>query len=194
MSKIAVFLAPGFEEIEALTPVDYLRRAGQEVITVSVPSADSDEISSIVTGSHNIPVIADVVLEDFKAELSSSLPDAIYFPGGMPGASNLAANAYLLDLVKKMNENGKLVCAMCASPAVVLSKTKVLAGRKWTCYPGMNEGITAGNHVSDIPFVYDDNLLTGRGPGTAEQFAMKFVEILAGSDVAKKVHDGSCQR
>lgn len=194
MSKIAVFLAPGFEEIEALTAVDYLRRAGQDVVTVSVPASDSDEISSVVTGSHNIPAIADVVLEDFKAELSASLPDAIYFPGGMPGASNLASNDYLLDLIKKMSDGGKLVCAMCASPAVVLSKTEILADKKWTCYPGMNDGITFGTHVADVPFVFDKNLLTGRGPGTAEQFAMKFVEILAGADVAKKVHDGSCQR
>ncbi len=194
MSKIVVFLAPGFEEIEALTSVDYLRRAGQEVLTVSVPAVDSDEISSIVTGSHDIPVIADAVLEDFRKSSADSLPDAVYFPGGMPGASNLAACTYLLELIDRMEKAGKLVAAMCASPAVVLSKTGILARRKWTCYPGMNEGISQGNHLEGIPFVYDQNLLTGRGPGTAEEFAMEFVRIFAGEDVARKVHDGSCQR
>lgn len=194
MSKIIVFLAPGFEEIEALTIVDYLRRAGQDVITVSVPEADSAEKTSIVEGSHGIKVFADQILCDFMEDNKDSLPDAVYFPGGMPGAKNLAAEKQLLDIINKMSESNKLVAAMCASPAVVLSKTSILAGRSWTCYPGMNEGIAEGTHVTDVPFVFDKNLLTGRGPGTAEQFAMKFVEILAGTETAKKIHDGSCQR
>lgn len=196
MSKIAVFLAPGFEEIEALSPVDYLRRAGQEVVTVSVPSEDSTEITSIVEGSHGIPVITDMVLKDFADGVddeNSNLPDAIYFPGGMPGATNLAKNDYLADFIQLMLEEGKIVAAMCASPAVVLAKTGILANRKWTCYPKMNEDLDkyCGSkenaekltvdsvHIPDVPFVFDKNVLTGRGPGTAEQFSMKFVEILA---------------
>lgn len=206
--KILVFLAPGFEEIEALTVVDYLRRAEQNVITVSVPENGSTEISSVVDGSHGITVITDMVLKDLEEELEGNLPDAIYFPGGMPGAANLAANEYLIKLVRDMQNAGKLVAAMCASPAVFLSKTGILAGRNWTCYPGMNANIAEycgsesvaaelnkGNaHIAYVPFVYDRNLLTGRGPGTAEQFAMKFVEIAAGSEAAQKIHDGSCQR
>ena len=194
MSRIAVFLAPGFEEIEALTSVDYLRRAGQDVVTVSVPAEGSDEITSVVDGAHGISVITDQVLKDFADESEGTLPDAVFFPGGMPGAANLAACDYLLDLVDLMAGEGKIVAAMCASPAVFLSKTGILSGKKWTCYPGMNDGIGEGTHVPGVPFVFDGNLLTGRGPGTAEQFAMKFVEILAGADTAKKIHDGSCQR
>lgn len=208
MKSVCVFLAPGFEEIEALTAVDYLRRAGQLVTTVSVPAAESDEKTSVVTGAHEIPVIADSVLEDFVSELGGTLPDAVYCPGGMPGASNLAASAEVLSLIKKCSENGKLVCAMCAAPAVVISKTGVLSGKKWTCYPGMNEnlaeycgdkksadGLTAGSeHIENVPFVFDSNLLTGRGPGTAEEFAMKLVELLTDSSTARKIHDGSCQR
>ena len=208
MSKIAVFLAPGFEEIEALSVVDYLRRAGQDVITVSVPAADSDELTSIVEGSHGVKVFADQILRDFIEDNDGCLPDAVYFPGGMPGASNLAANEDLTALIGDMCEVGKLVGAMCAAPAVVLAKTGVLAGKKWTCYPNMNNNLAeycgsaekaceltkGATHIENVPFVFDGNVLTGRGPGTAEQFAMKFVEILAGGDVAKKIHDGSCQR
>ncbi len=208
MSKIAVFLAPGFEEIEALTSVDYLRRAGQEVVTVSVPGVDSSEITSVVQGAHGISVVTDQVLKDFADESEESLPDAVFFPGGLPGATNLAACEYLIDLIQFMEESGKIVAAMCASPAIVLSKSGVLAGRKWTCYPKMNENLseycgsaekaaelTKGSSVvEDVPFVFDKNVLTGRGPGTAEQFAMEFVRILAGEATAKKVHDGSCQR
>lgn len=208
MSKIAVFLAPGFEEIEALTSVDYLRRAGQDVVTVSVPGVDSSEITSVVPGAHGISVVTDQVLKDFADESEESLPDAVFFPGGLPGATNLAACEYLIDLIQFMEESGKLVAAMCASPAIVLSKSGVLAGRKWTCYPKMNENLaeycssaekaaelTKGSSVvEDVPFVFDKNVLTGRGPGTAEQFAMEFVRILAGEETAKAVHDGSCQR
>ncbi len=192
--KIAVFLAPGFEEIEAFTVVDYLRRAGQDVITVSVPSQSSTEITSVVEGAHGISVFADQILRDFEESLGNSLLDAIYFPGGMPGASNLAACSYLVSLVQKMSENKKIVAAMCASPAVVLPQTGILAERKWTCYPGMNEKISDGTHIADVPFVFDKNLLTGRGPGTAEQFAMEFVRIVAGEEVAQKIKIGSCQR
>ena len=208
MAKIAVFLAPGFEEIEALTAVDYLRRAGEEVVTVSVPGVDSSEITSVVPGAHGISVVTDQVLKDFADESEESLPDAVYFPGGLPGATNLAACEYLIDLIQFMEESGKIVAAMCASPAILLSKSGVLAGRKWTCYPKMNENLseycgsaekaaelTKGSSVvENVPFVFDRNVLTGRGPGTAEQFAMEFVRILAGEATAKKVHDGSCQR
>ncbi len=208
MAKIAVFLAPGFEEIEALTAVDYLRRAGEDVVTVSVPGVDSSEITSVVPGAHGISVVTDQVLKDFADESEESLPDAVYFPGGLPGATNLAACEYLIDLIQFMEESGKIVAAMCASPAILLSKSGVLAGRKWTCYPKMNENLseycgsaekaaelTKGSSVvENVPFVFDRNVLTGRGPGTAEQFAMEFVRILAGEATAKKVHDGSCQR
>ena len=208
MAQVAVFLAPGFEEIEALTVVDYLRRANVEVITVSVPEDGAESFTEKVTGSHKITVIADMNLKDFIDKMEGKEPDAIYFPGGMPGASNLAANQYLFQLLTKMDRKGKIVSAMCASPAVVLAKTGILSSRKWTCYPGMEnnlaeycgtedwakEAMENSRHIKDVPFVLDNNVLTGRGPGTAEQFAMKLVEILTDSATAKHIHDGSCQR
>ena len=208
MAQVAVFLAPGFEEIEALTVVDYLRRANVNVITVAVPAADSTEELESVTGSHKITVIADTKLSDFIEKMDGNEPDAVYLPGGMPGAGNLAANQYLFQLITKMDRGGKLVAAMCASPAVVLARTGILSNRKWTCYPGMNNNLAEycgsadwakevmenSEHIEDVPFVLDNNVLTGRGPGTAEQFAMKFVELLAGAETAVRIHDGSCQR
>lgn len=206
--KTFVFLAPGFEEIEALTVVDYLRRAGENVVTVSVPTDGNGKSNAVVTGAHKIPVIADRSFQDFVSGLGESVPDAIYFPGGMPGASNLAANQFLFNLTIKMERKGKLVAALCAAPAVVLAPTGILAGRKWTCYPGMenNLGEYCGSqvkaaeltensqHISNVPFVLDNNVLTGRGPGAAEQFAMKMVELLAGKETAEKVHAASVQR
>lgn len=206
--KTIVFLAPGFEEIEALTVVDYLRRAGENVITVSVPLDGSGKASAVVTGSHNIPVIADRAFKDFVEGLGDSLPDAVYFPGGMPGASNLAENQFLFNLITRMERKGKLIAAICAAPAVVLAPSGVLANRRWTCYPGMEENLSEycgsavkaaeltenSQHIKNVPFVLDNNVLTGRGPGTAEQFAMKLVELTAGEAVAEKIHDASIQR
>ena len=208
MPNVAVFLAPGFEEIEAFTVVDYLRRANVDVTTVSVPEDGAEKFSDEVTGSHKIRVVADINLKDFIEKMDGKEPDAIYFPGGMPGASNLAANQYLFQLATKMDRKGKLIAAMCASPAVVLAKAGMLSNRKWTCYPGMENNLAEycgtrdwaeevmenSTHIKNVPFVFDNNVLTGRGPGTAEQFAMKFVELLTDSETAKKIHDGSCQR
>ena len=205
----AVFLAPGFEEVEALTVVDYLRRAGQTVVTVSVPEDGCPVESIIVEGSHKIPVVADVLLRDFIARVEKNgEPDLVYFPGGMPGAKNLSDNQYLFQLVIKMERKGKLVAAICAAPAVVLAPAGILSNRKWTCYPGMEkeldkwcgsavkaEELTENSHyIPNVPFVFDNNVLTGRGPGTAEQFAMKLVELTAGEEIAKQIHNGSCQR
>lgn len=206
--KIAVFLAPGFEEIEALTVVDYLRRANQEVITVSVPADGSSIVSNVVIGAHKIPVTTDMVLKNFIDDMKGEEPDGIYFPGGMPGASNLAANQYLFQLATKMARKGKIVAAMCAAPAVVLAQTGILSDKKWTCYPDMEKQLDKwcgsklkaeeltenSHHIPNVPFVLDTNILTGRGPGTAEQFAMKLVEMTAGAEVAEQIKKGSCQR
>lgn len=208
MAHVTVFLAPGFEEIEAFTVVDYLRRANVKVTVVSVPEDGCLKNPIVVVGSHELTLIADCTLKDFIERMDKSLPDAVYFPGGMPGASNLAANQYLFQLITKMDRGGKLVAAMCASPAVVLARTGILANRKWTCYPGMEKNLGEycrsdnwakevmenSEHIENVPFVFDNNVLTGRGPGTAEQFAMKFVELVAGAETAVRIHDGSCQR
>ncbi len=206
MSKIVVFLAPGFEEIEALSPVDYLRRAKQDVILVALPVAGN--FGRLVTSSHNVTLQADKTFEEFTAEIGSDLPDAVFVPGGMPGSKNVAAFAPALDFIKKMFEQKKLVTAICAAPVVVLAKTGVLAGKRYTCYPGMNENLAeycggddvvavameGAKHCPDEPFVVDGNVITGRGAGAAEQFAMAMVEYLCGAETAAKIKEATVQR
>lgn len=198
MKNAVVFLADGFEEVEALTPVDYLRRAGVEVFTVAVPSATMND-PYIVTGSHKVPVIADYNFDEFKAEFSEDLPDLVFTPGGMNGSKNLAANDEVLSFIKKCNENGKHVAAICAAPALVLSKTGILKEKDWTCYPQMEEEVDPEDvedscHMENVPFVTSGNLTTGRGAGAAEEFAMELVKILAGDEAYNKIKIGTCQR
>lgn len=206
MSKIAVFLAPGFEEIEALTPVDYLRRAKQDVVLVALPVAGNS--GRLVTSSHDVTVQADKTFEEFSAESNSELPDAVFIPGGMPGSKNVAAFAPALDFIKKMFESKKLVTAICAAPVVVLAKTGVLAGKSYTCFPGMNENLSeycggddivavamaGAKHCPEEPFVVDGNVITGRGAGAAEQFAMAMVKYLCGAETAAKIKEATVQR
>lgn len=206
--NISVFLAQGFEEIEALTVVDYLRRAGQNVTLVSVPEDGCPSEKIVVTGSHGVSVTADMLLKDYIKQLNGGTTDAIFFPGGMPGAKNLSENQFLFNFTIKMARSGKIVAAICAAPAVVLAQTGILANRRWTCYPGMENELDKwcgsalkareltenSTHIKDVPFVLDNNVLTGRGPGTAEQFAMKLVELTAGEQMAQKIREASCQR
>lgn len=195
MSTVAVFLADGFEEVEALTPVDYLRRAGAKVITVGVTGSDYND-TMIVMGSHNIPVIADMKLNNFLDIYKSETPDCIFCPGGLKGSENLANCEELLSFIERCNSDKKLVSAICAAPSLVLGKTNVVFGKKWTCYPGMAQESNPAyvSSYKDEVFVTDGNLVTSRGAGAAEQFAMELVRILEGDEKAKKVHDGTVQR
>ncbi len=189
MKTALVFIADGSEEIEALTPVDYLRRAGVAVTLLAVGTA-----TATVKCSHNVVVVADMTLKDYLAK-GNPLPDAVVVPGGMPGATNIAASSEALSLIDAVNDAGKLVCSICASPAVVLSKTNALKGRSWTCYPGMEgEASAYRSAYTAAPFTVDGTLITGRGPGAAEQFSMEIVRALAGEDVYAKVKAGSLQR
>lgn len=191
----AVFFADGFEEIEGLSPVDYLRRAGVEVTTVGVVGKPFND-TMIVTSSHKIPIITDTTLDSYLAEHKDNLPDCVVCPGGSVGADNLAATKPLLEFLEKCFDAGKLTSAICASPAVVFGKTKITSGKNWTCYPGMEtcakEEYLSG--YSNNVFVTDGNVVTGRGPGASEQFAMELVRILAGDEVYTKVHNSSQQR
>ena len=195
MIKAAVFFAEGFEDIEALSPVDYMRRAGIDVITVGVKGTPFND-TMIVTSSHKVPMIMDMSFQDFLKEYGNNLPDCIVCPGGGLGAQNLAANNDLLNYIEKCFSSGKLVSAICASPAVVLGKTNVLKEKKWTCYPGMeneaNPDYISG--YSNEVFITDGTLVTSRGPGASEQFAMELVRILAGQQTHDKIHDGAQQR
>jgi 4-methyl-5(b-hydroxyethyl)-thiazole monophosphate biosynthesis len=184
MSKqVFVFLAEGFEEVEAITPVDYLRRAGIEVTTVSITK------DTMVNGSHNIPVRADTVIGTIKPDEA----DGIIIPGGMPGTTALAASSELDAIIRKFDADKKLIAAICAAPALVLGSKGILDGRHYTCYPGMEANVGCGTngcpewHGDAV--VEDGHLLTSRGAGTAGAFAIKIIEKLSGKECAKKIAD-----
>lgn len=195
MITAAVFFADGFEDIEALSPVDYLRRAKINVITVGVKGTPFND-TLIVTSSHNVPMVMDMSLQTYLSKYKDNTPDCIVCPGGSLGADNLAATPELLAHIEKVYDDGKLVTAICASPAVVLGKTKVLADKKWTCYPGMETEAKKEylpNYSNEV-FITDGKLVTGRGPGASEQFAMELVKILAGKEIHDSIKKGSQQR
>ncbi len=178
MPKTAlVILAEGFEEVEAIAPVDVLRRAGVRVTLVGVNSLT-------VKSSRNIGVQADALLKDIQ-----DLCDAVILPGGLPGASNLAKSEDVAKLVKKMNAAGKLVAAICASPAVVLAPLGILDGKKATCYPGCEGDFSSKTVHLKERVVEDGNLITSQGPGTSFEFALAIAARLADQDMADKVRD-----
>lgn len=195
MKTVAVFFADGFEDIEALSPVDYLRRAGLDVITVGVKGTPFNN-TMIVTSSHKVPMIMDMSLDAYLLAYGKKLPDCVVCPGGSVGADNLAACEPLLNHLENCWDGGKVVAAICASPAVVLGKTKIPDGKKWTCYPGMQteSDETYLNGYSNKVYITDGNLVTSRGPGASEEFAMELVKILAGQETYDRIHSGSQQR
>ncbi len=176
MKKVAVFLADGFEEIEALTVVDVLRRANIKCDMVSIKD-------QMVRGAHNITVKADEIISDDIEEY-----DMIVCPGGLPGAENLQNDDKVLNVIKKFNDSpNKYVAAICASPAMVLTKTGIEKGRFITSYPGeeYENLLKEANYVDEL-VVVDGNLITSRGPATTLLFAYKLVEILEGNAEALK--------
>jgi 4-methyl-5(b-hydroxyethyl)-thiazole monophosphate biosynthesis len=184
--KALVLLAEGFEEVEAVSPVDYLRRAGLEVTTAALGPA------RLVTGSHGIGVQADATLAELAAK-AGDIPrlcralDALLLPGGLPGAANLAASADVAALAGAMARGGKLIAAICASPAVVLAPLGLLEGRRFTCYPGMEQGLERAGPWSEDPVVIDGNLVTSRGAGTAAAFAVAIIGELLGEAAGTKL-------
>lgn len=198
MKKVLVFLADGFEEIEAVTAIDYLRRAGATVVIAATGTQfEAKTVTTpVVTGAHKICFVADQTLTSFVAQMKDSLPDAVVVPGGMPGAANIAACKEATSLISELVRSKKIVAAICAAPAVVLSQTEALAGHTWTCYPGMADRAEPYKRsYKDGPaFVSDGTLITGRGPGAAEQFAMEVVRVLFGESTAVQIKAGACQR
>ena len=172
---IYLFLAEGFEEIEALTPVDVLRRAGLEVKTVAVGT------SKTVKGSHGIEVVADVL----ESELGNDVLEAIILPGGMPGTTNLEESAIVIDTLMRAIINGSLVCAICAAPSI-LGICGYLKNKKATCYPGFEEYLD-GATFTDERVVRDGNIITAKGMGCAAEFALCIVEALLGKEKADEV-------
>jgi protein deglycase len=178
VSSVLVPLAAGFEEIEAVTIIDLLRRADIEVITAGL-------LPGAVTGSHGITLTPDMTL-DTAIERSFEM---VVLPGGMPGAANLAADARILKLLRTMADRGGFVAAICAAPSV-LAKAGLLAGRRATSYPGFLTSASApGIVLAADPIVVDGTVITSRGPGTAMDFALALIEQLEGAAARHAVED-----
>ena len=170
----AVFLADGFEEVEAVTPVDYLRRAGIKVTIAGVGTAAP-------TGSKGVRITADVEVRNLSDDF-----DAVILPGGMPGAVNLADSPAVESLCRKVSQRGGLVAAICAAPAVALGRFGLLEKRRFTCYPGFEKEAVNGSFSPDR-VVVDGNLITSRGPGSAGEFAVEVIRYLVDDETAKQI-------
>ena len=188
MKGTYIFLADGFEISEALTTVNMLRRGGVNVKTVSIYD------DRIVTSSNRIPVVADMAFGEFKASTTFGpcLPsDVMIFPGGMPGSANLAAFGKLMDIMKQHYTEGGTVAAICAAPSVVLTLLPEISGKKMTCYDGFEEAITSkGAEYVKEGVVKDGNMITGRGPGWAQEFGLTILAHIKGEEIAEKVKTG----
>lgn len=171
---IYVFLAEGFEETEAIVPIDMLRRCGKEVITVGVTG-------KTVSGSHNIPVVCDITID----EAHTDGLEMIVLPGGMPGTKNLAASEKLKKIITHCHGSGKLIGAICAAPSV-LGGMGLLNGKKAVCYPGFESALT-GAKVLSVPAVRDGNIITARGAGAALEFAYELISALINEETAGKL-------
>jgi 4-methyl-5(b-hydroxyethyl)-thiazole monophosphate biosynthesis len=174
MARVLVPLADGCEELEAVTIIDLLRRAGVEVVTAGLGEG-------VVRASRGVLLLPDTTLD---VALGDDY-DMVVLPGGMPGATHLKEDARILDLLKKMAAAGKYTAAICAAP-MVLAEAGVLAGRQATSYPGFLDGLADVTLRSEA-VVQDGTVLTSRGPGTAIDFALALVEVLAGSEKRRQV-------
>jgi len=174
--RVLVPLAEGFEEIEAVTIIDLLRRAGIEVRTASLAGQR-------VTGSHEIAVEADIAIDD--ADVADY--DMIVLPGGMPGAEHLKRDERVIALLRRFAGAGRYAAAICAAPGV-LAHAGLLDGRRATSFPGfLNPGSAPGISLSDAPVVVDGRVVTSRGPGTAIDFSLALIELLSGKAAADAV-------
>ena len=179
--KVAIFLANGFEEIEALTPVDVLRRAGITVDTVGIGCETA-------VGSHGIGVVCDMT--DKECDFTEYC--MIILPGGMPGATNLDASEFVDKAVKYAYDNGNRLAAICAAP-LILGRRGMLSGRTAICYPGFEDELR-GARISEHAIVTDGNITTAKGMGVALDFAKELLRLLKGEDTAKRISDSIYDR
>ncbi len=182
MKTACVFLANGFEDVEAVTPIDYLRRAGVHVAVVALEGTEA-------VSSHSLTIRCDCSLGDI---LDSPLPDMVVLPGGMKGSELLSSASELRTLVRKMMDERRFVAAICAAPAVVLGSWGLLDGRKWTGYPGV--GATLTPRLGKERVVVDGHLVTSRAAGCAEEFSLELVKLLCGPEAMRKLADSILAR
>ena len=177
MKKVIVFLAEGFEEIEAISIIDVLRRAEVSVTTLSISKEKQ------VKGAHNVPVVADKLFD----EVNFASYDMIVLPGGMPGAKNLQEHEGVRKQIEAF-EKDKQIGAICAAP-MILGGMGLLKGKRATCYPGFEAELIEAK-ITDEAVTVDGNITTGKGPAFAMQFALQLVETLAGKATRNEVSDG----
>ncbi|MBE6537205.1 MAG: DJ-1/PfpI family protein [Ruminococcaceae bacterium] len=174
--KIALLLANGFEEIEALTPLDVLRRAGVSVDTIGIGS-------KTIVGAHNIPVIADIT----DSEANANDYDSVIFPGGMPGSTNLDASEFTDKIIASVTAKGGRLAAICAAP-LVLGRRGILNGKKATCYPGF-ENELKGAEILPLGVVTDGNITTAKGMGVALEFAKELTSLLVSPEKSREISE-----
>ena len=179
MKKVYVFLADGFEDVEALIPVDVLRRGGVDVTTVSISDFP------LVTSAHGVNIEADIMFE--QGDFSDA--DLIFLPGGMPGASNLFAHKGVCKVVVDQFAAGKKVAAICAAPGVVLGQLGILEGKKATCYPGFEQMLEGATYTADLVTV-DGNVTTAEGPAAAFPFAYDLLAQLVDKKTSDQIAEG----
>ena len=181
MNGIYIFLADGFEDMEAIATRDVLLRGGVDVQTVSI----TDE--PFVTSSHGLTVSVDLTRDDFDDDA----PAVMIFPGGMPGSKNLAADKALMALMRRCYAGGGIVAAICAAPGLVDSQLEDVAGKRFTCFEGFQDAMIAKGAVyTPESAVVDGRLITGRGAGHAVNFGLAILETLKGKEAADHVRAG----
>lgn len=178
MAKVYVFLADGFEDIEAIAPIDILRRSGMSVTTVSVNGTDQ------VTSAHGVTIKADTVIENARLDDA----DILMLPGGMPGSANLDSHDGVRKALLEQARQGRHIGAICAAP-MVLGHLGLLKGRKATCYPGFETELTGAQYTAQTVTV-DGNIITGEGPAAAFEYAYRIVELLKDKDTADALRHG----
>lgn len=174
---VCILLGPGFEEAEALVPADLLRRAGVEVALTALEG-------DLVPGSHGITVKADASL----AQIDPDAIDLIFLPGGMGGVSALGSDPRVAQLVRQVHRKGRYVAAICAAPTL-LAAFGLLENKRAVCYPGMEREMAGAVLYPSVPYVVEDNLITGEAAGSAFPFGLKLVELLKGPEEAQRVKD-----
>jgi 4-methyl-5(b-hydroxyethyl)-thiazole monophosphate biosynthesis len=179
MAKVYVFLADGFEDVEALIPIDVLRRGGVEVVTVSTTEFP------LVESAHGVNIEADIQFE--QSDYSDA--DLIMLPGGMPGASNLYDHKGVCKAVVDQFVAGKKVAAICAAPAVVLAQLGILNGKKATCYPGFEKALEGATYTGDLVTV-DGNITTAEGPAAAFPYAYELLAQLVDKKTSDQIAEG----
>lgn len=179
---VYIFLAEGFEEIEALTQIDYLRRAGIDIISVGVTG-------KTVKGAHAIEVAADITIDDL---ILTDDTEMVILPGGIPGVPNLEACEKVLDAIEYAFKNGKYIAAICAAPTL-LARYGYLEGKNAVCYPAMKDEMCGANYQK-TSVVKDGKIITAEAAGASEQFSFELIKALKGENAALKVRESICAR